>query len=102
MILINLLPHRELERERRRHSFNQSLGLAALLGGLVAALVFVAFQAQISAQHGKNQLLKTEITRFDAQIKHIASLQAEITALRARASMRLKTCRPTVTYRCFY
>ena len=84
MILINLLPHRELERERRRHSFNQSLGLAALLGGLVAALVFVAFQAQISAQHGKNQLLKTEITRFDAQIKDIASLQAEITALRAR------------------
>ncbi|NBT53688.1 MAG: fimbrial protein [Betaproteobacteria bacterium] len=84
MILINLLPHRELERERRRHSFNQSLCLAASLGGLVAALVFVAFQAQISAQHEKNQLLQTEINRFDAQIKDIASLQAEITALRAR------------------
>ena len=84
MILINLLPHRELARKRRRASFNRGLGLAALLGGMVAALVFIAFQAQISAQQQKNQLLQTEITRFDAQIKDIASLQTEITALRAR------------------
>ena len=84
MILINLLPHRELARKRRQDLFNRGLGLAALLGGVVAALVFVAFQAQISAQQEKNQLLQTEITRFDAQIKDITSLQAEITALRAR------------------
>jgi len=84
VILINLLPHRELARKRRQDLFNRGLGLAALLGGVVAALVFVAFQAQISAQQEKNQLLQTEITRFDAQIKDIASLQAEITALRAR------------------
>ena len=84
MILINLLPHRELARKRRRASFNRGLGLAALLGGMVAALVFIAFQAQISAQQQKNQLLQTEITRFDAQIKDIATLQTEITALRAR------------------
>jgi len=84
VILINLLPQRELARKRRQDLFNRGLGLAALLGGVVAALVFVAFQAQISAQQEKNQLLQTEITRFDAQIKDIASLQAEITALRAR------------------
>jgi type IV pilus assembly protein PilN len=84
VILINLLPHRELARKQQRVIFNQSLGLAALLGGLVAALVFAAFGAQISAQQGKNKLLQGEITRFDAQIKDIASLQAEITALRAR------------------
>ena len=84
MILINLLPHRELARKQRRVIFNQSLGLAALLGGLVAALVFAAFGAQISAQQGKNKLLQSEITRFDAQIKDIATLQTEITALRAR------------------
>ena len=84
MILINLLPHRELARKRRKDSFNRGLGLAALLGGVVAGLVFVAFQAQISGQQEKNQLLQAEITRFDAQIKDIASLQTEITALRAR------------------
>ena len=32
-------------------------------------------------------MLQTEITRFDAQIKDIASLQAEITALRARGDI---------------
>ena len=84
MILINLLPHRELARKQQRVIFNQSLGLAALLGGLVAALVFAAFGAQISAQQGKNKLLQSEITRFDAQIKDIATLQTEMTALRAR------------------
>ena len=84
MILINLLPHRELARKQQRVIFNQSLGLAALLGGLVAALVFAAFGAQISAQQGKNKLLQSEITRFDAQIRDIATLQTEMTALRAR------------------
>ena len=84
MILINLLPHRELARKQQRVIFNQSLGLAALLGGLVAALVFAAFGAQISAQQGKNKLLQSEITRFDAQISDIATLQTEMTALRAR------------------
>jgi type IV pilus assembly protein PilN len=84
VILINLLPHRELARKQRRVIFNQSLGLAALLGGLVAALVFAAFGAQISAQQGKNKLLQSEITRFDAQIKDIATLRTEMTALRAR------------------
>ena len=84
MSLINLLPHRELARKQQRVIFNQSLGLAALLGGLVAALVFAAFGAQISAQQGKNKLLQSEITRFDAQIRDIATLQTEMTALRAR------------------
>ena len=55
-----------------------------MLGGLVAALVFAAFGAQISAQQGKNKLLQSEIVRFDAQIKDIATLQTEMTALRAR------------------
>lgn len=84
MILINLLPHREAARKRRRDVFNVSLGVSALVGGLLAGIVFLWFQTQMSAQQGKNQLLQTEITRFDAQIKDIAGLEAEITALRAR------------------
>ncbi|MBK9443540.1 MAG: PilN domain-containing protein [Comamonadaceae bacterium] len=84
MILINLLPHREIARKKRKDMFNVSLGLAALVGVLVAALVFLWFQAQISAQQDKNQMLQTEITKFDAQIKDIAGLEAEIAALRAR------------------
>lgn len=84
MILINLLPHREAARKRRKDAFNVSLGLAALAGGLLAGIIFLAFQSQISDQQGRNQLLQSEIKRFDAQIKDIAGLESEITALRAR------------------
>lgn len=84
MILINLLPHREAARKRRKDLFNMGLGLSALTGGLLAGLVFLWFQAQISAQQDTNQILQTEIKKFDAQIKDIAGLEAEIAALRAR------------------
>ena len=84
MILINLLPHREAARKLRRDIFNVSLGVSALAGGLLAGIIFLWYQAQISGQQGKNQLLQTEIKRFDEQIKDIAGLEAEIAALRAR------------------
>lgn len=84
MILINLLPHREAARKQRKDIFNVSLGASALAGGLLAGLVFLWFQTQISAQQGKNLVLQTEIKKFDAQIKDIAGLEAEIAALRAR------------------
>ncbi len=84
MILINLLPHREAARKLRRDLFNVNLGAAALVGGVLAVIVFLWYQAQISGQQDKNQLLQTEIKRFDEQIKDIAGLEAEITALRAR------------------
>jgi len=84
VILINLLPHREIARKKRKDSFNVGLGFSALIGGVLAGLVFLWFQAQISAQQNKNLLLQSEIKKFDNQIKDIAGLEAEITALRAR------------------
>ncbi len=84
MILINLLPHREVARKRRQDIFNVSLGISALLGGLLAGMIFLWYQAQISGQQSRNQVLQTEIKRFDAQIKDIAGLETEIAALRAR------------------
>jgi type IV pilus assembly protein PilN len=84
VILINLLPHREAARKRRLELFNISLGIAFLLGGLMAGLIFLGYQAQITDQQEKNQVLQVEITKFDAQIKDIAGLETEIAALRAR------------------
>ena len=84
MILINLLPHREAARKLRRDIFNVSLAASALIGGLLAGIIFLWYQAQISMQQGKNQLLQAEIKRFDDQIKDIAGLEAQIAALRAR------------------
>lgn len=84
MILINLLPHREAARKQRRDFFNLSLGAAALLGGLIAGGIFLWYQAHISAQQRKNNVLTTEIKVLEGQIKDIAGLESEIAALRAR------------------
>ena len=84
MILINLLPHREAARKKRQDVFNISLGASALAGGLLAGIVFLWLQGQISVQEGLNTMLTQEIRKLDDQIKDIAALEAEIAALRAR------------------
>ena len=84
MILINLLPHRDAARKKRKDFFNLSLGASVLLGGLIAGAIFLWFQAQISTQQNKNLLLSSEIKVLEGQIKDIAGLEAEIASLRAR------------------
>lgn len=84
MILINLLPHREAARKRRRDAFNVSIGLSFLIGGLIAGMIYMWFQGRITDQQGRNNLLTSEIKRLEGQIKDIAGLEAEIAALRAR------------------
>ena len=84
MILINLLPHREAARKRKREAFYISLGVSALAGGVIAGAIFLWYAAQIANQQDRNMVLQTEIKRLEGQIKDIATLQEEIAALRAR------------------
>lgn len=84
MILINLLPHREAARKRRREMFYAALGASAVAGFVIAGGIWLWFGAQIANQQERNQLLQAEIRKLEAQIKDIASLQEEIASLRAR------------------
>ncbi len=84
MIAINLLPHREWARKKRREQFYLHLVLAALAGVLLAAALYAVFEARIAVQEGRNQLLQREIAKLDAQIKEITTLQDELEALKAR------------------
>ncbi len=84
MILINLLPHRELARKGARQMFNASLGASVVVGALLAGCVYLWYQHEISSQQDRNALLTSEISKLDAEIKEIATLQDEIAALRAR------------------
>lgn len=84
MILINLLPHREVARKRRRDVFYVTLGLAALAGVLICSMTYSGYLTQTESQRGRNTFLQSEIKRLDEQIKDIATLQAEINSLKAR------------------
>lgn len=84
MILINLLPHREERRKRRRTAFFTALGVAAVIGLLFVGLWYAVLQQMISAQRERSQFLTTEIAKLDLQIKDIATLRTEIDSLKAR------------------
>ena len=84
MILINLLQHREAARKSRQERFYALLGLFVLIGVLTGVAIYAWYVAKIDMQKGKNSFLTVEIKKLDSQIKDIATLQAEITALKAR------------------
>lgn len=84
MILINLLPHREAARKRRRETFQATMLASALVGLLIAGAIYWWFQMMIEGQQAKNTFLQGEIKVLEGQIKEIASIEEEIAALRAR------------------
>jgi type IV pilus assembly protein PilN len=86
VILINLLPHREAARKRRKEAFQVGMVLAVVGGLLVCGAVYLWYQAQISAQQSRNAFLQNEIKMLDDQIKEIANIETEIASLRARQS----------------
>ena len=97
---INLLPHREIDRKRRRREFG-----GALIGAAIAAVVFVgcgklAYAGWIDAQNAKNDLLKREIVKLDAQIADIQDLENRKQRLVARMEIieKLQRQRPEIVH----
>jgi len=84
VILINLLPHREETRKRRKQAFFAGLGVAAVAGAAVVGLWYTVLEQMISGQQARNEFLMAENKKLDEQIKDIAELKAEIEALKAR------------------
>ena len=84
MILINLLPHREEKRKRKKIAFFAGLGVAAVAGLGVVGGWYVIVEQLKSAQQDRNQFLSAEIAKLDREIKDIAALKAEIASLTAR------------------
>ena len=83
-IMINLLPHREERRRRKKIAFFAGLGVAAFIGVAVIGVWYLVVQQLISGQQERNKFLSQEIAKLDIQIKDIASLKAEIASLKAR------------------
>jgi type IV pilus assembly protein PilN len=84
VILINLLPHREARRQQRKQAFFAGIGMAVLAGAVIVLIWYTGVKTQIDTQEEHNQFLSSEIKRLDAQIADVATLKAEIEALKAR------------------
>jgi len=100
VILINLLPHREEKRKRRKTAFFVGIGVSVALGLGAVGVWYLVLEQMTSAQRSRNQLLAGEIQRLESQIKDIATLKAEIESLKARqkAVEDLQTDRNTPVY----
>ncbi len=84
IVLINLLPHREARRKKRREAFYAGVGASLVAGVGVLVLGFTVLSAMIDHQQNRNDFLTREIGKLDVQIKDIANLRRDIDALRAR------------------
>jgi len=84
VIMINLLPHREERRKRKKIAFYAGLGVAAVCGLAIVGVWYLIVQQVIAGQKQRNEFLTIEIAKLDVQIKDIASLKAEIASLKAR------------------
>lgn len=74
MAKINLLPWREELRKIKQRQFNIMLGLSAVAGVFLAALVFLYYSGQVSGQLKRNEILKQEISAVEIKIKEIEDL----------------------------
>jgi type IV pilus assembly protein PilN len=97
---INLLPWREQERKVRRREFGVAAGAA-----VVAALVFalggkLVYSSWIDAQNQKNNLLRKEIVKVDAEIADIQDLEDRRQRLLARMEIieKLQRKRPEIVH----
>ena len=84
MILINLLPHREEKRKRRKIAYFAGLAAAAAIGLAGVGIWYLVLQQMTSAQQQRNEYLVGEIRKLELQIKDIATLRSEIESLKAR------------------
>src|SRR5580698_2879480 len=97
---INLLPHREQKRKDRRREFAVGLAVAAFAAVLTVVLGKVVYAGWTDSQNAKNNLLKKEIVKLDAQIADIQDLENRKQRLVARMEIieKLQRKRPEIVH----
>ena len=84
MIRINLLPHREMRREKRKREFMLSAALAAAVGAGVVFAGGMAIDQMIESQNQRNSIIADANKKLDAEIAEIKDLKDQINSLKAR------------------
>lgn len=97
---INLLPWREEARKTKRREFALAAGAAIFAGVMFALGGKLLYASWIDSQNAKNDLLKREIGKLDAQITDILDLENRKQRLLARMEIidKLQRSRPEIVH----
>jgi|ERR1700678_3090446 type IV pilus assembly protein PilN len=97
---INLLPWREQERKIKRREFLVAAGAAVFAAVVFALGGKLVYASWTDSQNAKNNLLKKEIVKLDAQIADIQDLEERKQRLVARMEIieKLQGSRPKVVH----
>jgi len=97
---INLLPWREEERKERKIAFMVALGVSALGAMVVTFAIYLMFGSMIDAQEQRNEKLRAEIKKLDAQIEEINNLESSKQRFIARMEIieKLQRSRPEIVH----
>lgn len=100
MAKINLLPWRDTLRAKQKKDFLEACGLAAILGAMIAVMLYVSIGLKIDHQLERNNRLKEEIVKLDAQIEEVKSLEKRRNLLVERMKIigGLQSNRPTIVH----
>ena len=84
MILINLLPHREERRKRRKQAFFAGMGLAAVAGLLIAGGWWFVLDTLKTQQEGRNAFLTVVFGRVEhrQRFKVVGRARVRLSAVR--------------------
>ncbi|HYC44541.1 MAG TPA: PilN domain-containing protein [Burkholderiales bacterium] len=84
MIRINLLPHREMRRQRQQKQFFVALGAVVAAGVVTWLLVHTSLAATHEDRMARNKYLEDEIAKLDKEIADIKKLKEMMASLLAR------------------
>ncbi|MCC6209133.1 MAG: PilN domain-containing protein [Gammaproteobacteria bacterium] len=100
MTNINLLPWREIRRKEQQRQFFSIAGGAAVLMGLIVFYIHIHVGGMIETQSMRNKFLEEEITKVEAKIVEIKTIESKKEQLLARMNIiqQLQTRRPAIVH----
>lgn len=100
MTRINLLPWRELRRKEQQRQFVSIAAGAAILMGVILLYVHIHVAGMIEEQTMRNKFMQDEISKVEAKIAEIKTLETKKQQLLARMNIiqQLQTRRPEIVH----
>jgi len=100
MARINLLPWRDELRKEQTRQFASLLAISAVLTAAIFLLIHVNIAKMIDNQNARNNMLISEITKLEEQLKQIAEMESTKTQLLSRMKIiqSLQQKRPQVVH----